>query len=112
MVDQEAQNTPRHPPPHPRGFSRKPDLPKSQKCGPRPPPATPRSPDRQPHGPAVSRPLAVLAQGSGVASETRKQGCGSDCCFGRKFTQGWVGCLADFDLIPLLKSPWSLCVAN
>ena len=48
----------------------------------------PKVPDRQPHGPVVPRPPRCPRQGSGVASETRKQGCSSDCCLGREIYPG------------------------
>lgn len=76
---------PRHPPTP--GVSRKPDLPKESSAGPAhlPPPQGARSPTPRACGFTSPR---CPRQGSGVASETRKQGCGSDCCFGREIHPG------------------------
>ena len=85
-----------------------------QKSQVRAPPTSchPKVPDRQPHGPVVSRPPAVLAKGLVLRARLGSRVAAATVASVEKFAQGWVGCLADFDLTPLLKSPWSLCLAN
>lgn len=85
-----------------------------QKSQARAPPTSchPKVPDRQPHGPVVPRPPAVLAKGLVLRTSLGSRVAAATVASVGKFTQGWVGCLADFDLIPLLKAPWSLCLAN
>ena len=82
-----------------------------QKSQARAPPTSchPKVPDRQPHGPVVPRPPAVLAKGLVLRARLGSRVAAVTVASVGKFTQGWVGCLADFDLIPLLKAPWSLC---
>ena len=69
------------------GVSRKPDLPKESSAGPAHllPPQGARSPTPRAGGFTSPR---CPRQGSSVASETRKQGCGSDCCLGREINPG------------------------
>ena len=69
------------------GVSRKPDLPKESSAGPAHllPPQGARSPTPRAGGFTSPR---CPRQGSSVASETRKQGCGTDCCLGREINPG------------------------